>query len=122
MFQPSSPIGANIAEYRRNASVVRAANEKWTQLMASSHVLGSSKELAPQIVMVSDFECPYCAGSVEAVDSAIAAGVQIRYVHSPAKLRVKARQAAAISECLVGIAPFELSYDTYLRGFGLVAT
>lgn len=70
----------------------------WDSLVALSDELSPAWD-DEGIIMVSDFECEYCRRSVAAVDSILAEGVAVRYLHQTRGARSRSDDAARFAHC-----------------------
>jgi protein-disulfide isomerase len=54
---------------------------------------------APEVVEVADYECTFCRRVVASVDSALALGVRVSYLHAPRATTPEGRRAALAALC-----------------------
>lgn len=114
-LRPSSLLGRRVSLWYDRFTSEREVERRWSELVRSSFKLYGS-ELDPELVVFSDFECPYCIANVPAVDSAVDAGALIGYIHVPAPRNVRAREAAVVAVCAAQRGQFTEAYDFYIRG------
>lgn len=114
-LRPSSPVGRLIVQWYDRYSSEREVARRWPELVQASFRLYEG-ETEPEILIFSDFECPFCIANVPSIDSAVAAGVRIGYVHSPAERNLRSREAAVVAVCASQRGQFKVAYDFYIRG------
>jgi protein-disulfide isomerase len=97
-LRPGSMLHSQLADRRARAETRKAIERHWTTLAG----LGSSLSRdggTPQVVEISDYECPYCRKTSPVVDSAIATGVRVAYLHLPLPIHPAAMGAALAALC-----------------------
>lgn len=86
-------------ETRRAATRMQAATERlWGELIHASAPLSGTAG-SYDLVKVSDYDCPFCRSANVVVDSVLAMGVRVGYLHYPLRIHPKARVAAAAAIC-----------------------
>lgn len=98
LVQPSSALRTAWARQRADAATKRLAERLWEDLIAEGSALydGAGR---PQVVEVSDYECPYCRKVSASVDSAVLAGLRVALVHFPLQSHRFAEGAARAALC-----------------------
>ncbi|MCC6928710.1 MAG: DsbA family protein [Gemmatimonadaceae bacterium] len=96
--QPSSLIRASWARYSNNRRVVQLATQHWSEIDHIGSRLFNSREKV-ELVVVSDYECPFCRASQAAIDSAVRRGVRISLLHYPGPTHPSADGAARAALC-----------------------
>ncbi len=105
LLQPGSQLRTAWARNRADADAVAKASRIWTDLADISAPLFQG-HAEPTVVEVSDYECPFCRKNSPAVDSAVAAGVLIAYLHLPLPSHPRAEGAAKAALCAESVGKF----------------
>lgn len=99
LLRPDSEPRRAWSERQRERRFVASIEKDWDALRSIAFALSSTPE-RPRLVMVTDYECPYCRIAETVVDSAIAAGVPVSVLHLPVeRTHPRARAAALFSVC-----------------------
>jgi len=98
LAQPGSAVRTMWNAWRADAAAKQAVRRHWDDLVTVSSPLYPGVAM-PQVIEFSDYECPYCRQSSPVVDSAIAAGARVAYVHYPLPSHVNAGGAALAAVC-----------------------
>ena len=96
--RPGSSLSRWWAARRAIAESRRLAEEHWSLLSTIGSRLSQTPG-APQVVELSDYECPFCRRSSPVVDSAVASGIRVAYVHLPSPAHRSAKGAAVAALC-----------------------
>src|SRR5688500_12955733 len=98
LMQPTSQLRMAWAERSESRESARIVERKWADLGEAASPL--YRGTAPiEIVEVSDYECPFCRANSAGVDSAVAAGARIAYLHLPMARHPRAEGAALAALC-----------------------
>lgn len=96
--RPSSAVRQATVQWWRLRQLDAAAKAQWTELARDAHPLYSGHD-PPDIVEVTDYECPFCRAVEASVDSARSAGLRIAILHMPLPSHRMARPAALEAVC-----------------------
>lgn len=91
----------NKAENKKAIEISNVTVNKPKPIDESDHILGD-KNAPVQIIIYSDFECPFCArfeDTIEKVKSEFENKVMITFRHFPLRFHAQAMPAALASEC-----------------------
>lgn len=105
LLQPDSVLHAKWASYRDARYTSAAVQRLWPELTRGRALL-STTEGAPEIVEVSDYTWAFCRRASPTVDSAVAKGARIAYLHLPHPARVNAEGAARAAICAEAVGRF----------------
>jgi hypothetical protein len=108
--RPTEPDDARVTP--PNVVPASAVASLWDSLVVLSDGLSSQWD-DEGIIMVSDFECEYCRRSVPSVDSALAHGIGVRYLHLTRGAGTKSDEAARFAYC--GASEADPFVDRYRR-------
>jgi protein-disulfide isomerase len=98
MFGRSGFFGSRIERWRTDRATVRATSAAAESINTYSTILGV-RSTGETIVEVGDYECPFCRSNQSVVDSALANGMKIQFVHYPLKIHKYARGASLSVIC-----------------------
>lgn len=93
-----TPLRAQFDAYLAERRVTTAAREAWPSLSVLAAPLYDGKT-SPDIVEISDYECPFCRAAQPVVDSARTRGLRIAMLHLPGPSHHRAAPAALAALC-----------------------
>ncbi len=111
-IRPSAPLGRRLMSYVEILEVQWKAPKRWAELSLAALPLQEGAANY-QVIMIADFQCAFCAESAPIVDSAIALGMSVGYLHMPAPSRALAVRAAELSVCAAAGGEFKRAFDHY---------
>jgi protein-disulfide isomerase len=80
--QPESLLRVRASAAWSDRVTVRAAKKGWEEFIRESVTLGSGSQ-PPSLLMVTDYDCPFCRAMQPALDSLIAEGVVVAALRLP---------------------------------------
>jgi protein-disulfide isomerase len=96
--QPSSLVRSSWTRHWTDRTTFRAAKRHWSEMEQAGSRLFSARGRV-EVVVISDYECPFCRASQAAIDSAVARGVGIALLHYPGPSHPNAEGAARAAIC-----------------------
>jgi protein-disulfide isomerase len=98
LLQPTSWPRVAWSRYRAEAKSAEAVRRHWPDVARISARLlpGDS---AIDVVVISDYECPFCRVVSPSIDSATRAGLRVAYLHLPLPIHQAAEGAALSALC-----------------------
>lgn len=112
--QPGSAVRRAWDSHRSTVLTRKAADRHWSRVVALASRLYDGDE-HPLLIEVSDYECPFCRRAVAVVDSALAAGARIGYVHIPRLSSVSGISAATAAVCADMLGQFKDMHGYLMR-------
>ena len=109
-FRPSGVVGGRLREWKAERQVLARYREEWKEAAAHRRsVLG--EDAAPQTIFeFSDYRCPFCRSSHEAVNGWVASGeARVVLVHVP--LSDRSAEAARAAICAEKQGAFARMHD-----------
>jgi protein-disulfide isomerase len=98
LVRPGSIAHTRWTEWRARLEAHQRVERHWNTVATLSTPLFPGGG-PPQVVEVSDYECPFCRATSPAVDSAVASGVRVAYLHLPLPNHPAAKGAALAAIC-----------------------
>lgn len=98
-FADGSPARRQIAQWQKDKRQSSAVSAAWGELVEVASPLGGQVNRDVSVIMISDYECPFCKTAEASVDSALKAGVGISLLHFPIASHKSARAAALVALC-----------------------
>ncbi len=95
---PGSRVRVEVERFLKDRRSVAGIRKGWEEALKSGSVIGGG-EGSLTVLEIADYECPYCRSSFAAVDSAIAQGIRVVYLHYPLKTHTHAMGAAVAATC-----------------------
>lgn len=97
-LQPNSAIRELWNQWRAKSTLGDALAEAWP-LMERTAISMYAGAGGADIVLFSDYECTFCRQNAPIVDSILALGIRVKYIHTPAPSNPRARSAALAAVC-----------------------
>lgn len=97
-LQPGSAVRIAWAGYQSESHAKRAAERLWPALAQRTARLYADSA-TPEVIEISDYTCPFCRRVDPTVDSALAVGARVAYLHMPNPARPHAEAAARAALC-----------------------
>lgn len=109
LAQPGSLPRARLAQWQSDRSTVRESRASW---VAIQQVGSPAKPPAPaHLTEIADYECPFCRDVQPVVDSLLAAGIRVQYLHYPLPSHPRAVGAALSAMCAERTGHFRAMHD-----------
>lgn len=96
--RPSSLLRASLESFVQDRRTVMAARGQWGNLEGVGARL-SNERPGVELIVISDYECPFCRASQTAIDSVVAAGARVAVLHYPLASHPHAEAAARAALC-----------------------
>jgi protein-disulfide isomerase len=103
--QPGSFVRQRWSNYRTAKYSAAAALRIWNHLALVGASLGRTPGRA-QVIEISDYECPFCRSVQPSVDSAVAHGVRVSFLHFAGRVHPMATGAALAALCAENVGRF----------------
>ena len=105
LAQPNSALRVSYGSWRAKRDLRGILEQSWAQLQSVGATLDSDVS-SSHLVEFSDYECHFCRANLMVVDSALAAGIRIRLVHTPFPSSASGRGAALAALCAERLGTF----------------
>ncbi len=112
--QPESQVRTLWRRHTSEMNLRAATAKAWPALSRTASPLWIGGGEA-QVVEISDYECPFCRRNSTTVDSAVAAGIRVAYLHYPGPSHPQAKFAALAVICARAQGEFKAMHDYFMR-------
>ncbi len=113
-MRPEGMVGAKWQQVASDRAMRRDVSGQWNDLVVLSQPL-SRAHMEYDIIEFSDYECPFCRRSSPAVDSVVALGMGVGYIHMPLPAHPRAPEAALLALCAPSAEFFQTLHDLLMR-------
>jgi protein-disulfide isomerase len=113
-LRPGSPVRLAWDNHRATVTTREAAARIWSRMVTVATPLYDGGD-PPVAIEVSDYECPFCRRAAPLIDSALAVGARIAYIHMPRPSSSSGMAAARAGVCAASVGQFRKMHAYLMR-------